>query len=138
LSQAETVVVAEEARFQKITDPKRYQHIWEPEAWGTNRIGRAIAKASWTYMGTKLGIIIWRHAVKAIYRRYIKNKKIMDIMKQVDQHEGQKEDEQKKENAKHAQFEYGKQIADGFYGRLISESAIYPMTTSSRSNYYPP
>jgi hypothetical protein len=26
LSQAETVVVAEEARFQEITDPKRYQH----------------------------------------------------------------------------------------------------------------
>jgi hypothetical protein len=45
LSQAETVVVAEKARFQKITDFKRYQHIWEPEAWGTGRIGRTIAKA---------------------------------------------------------------------------------------------
>jgi hypothetical protein len=65
--------------------------------------------------------MVWRHAVKAIYRRYIKDKKIMDIMKQADQHEGQKKNEQKKKNAEHAQFGHGKQIADGFYRRLISE-----------------
>jgi hypothetical protein len=77
-------------------------------------------------MRTKLGIIIWQHAVKAIYRRYIKNKKIIHIIEQADQQEGGEGGESKGENPRarmrNTPGPGTTSIADGFYGRLISES----------------
>ncbi|KAH6614510.1 hypothetical protein B0J18DRAFT_302059 [Chaetomium sp. MPI-SDFR-AT-0129] len=44
---------------------------WQLDVWDMNRVSRQIAKVLVQYMGEKLGIMLWRHGVKAIYRRGI-------------------------------------------------------------------
>ena len=39
-----------------------------------------------------MGILSWRYSVKAIYRRYIKNKAIIDIIQHADTAEGEDEE----------------------------------------------
>jgi hypothetical protein len=78
-------------------------------------------------MGEALGILSWRHSVKAIYRRYIKNKAIMDMIQHADTAEG--EDEEGQDLARrlvgdpfHGQSGYGARIGEGIYERSMDES----------------
>ena len=66
--------------------------MWQPEQWDTGRVGRTIAEVSLKHLGEKLGIMVWRHAVKAIYRRYIKDKSIIDIIDNADTTDGAEPD----------------------------------------------
>jgi superfamily II DNA helicase RecQ len=125
LSQDETVVADErtgdeaEAGEAEVVDARRYQHIWEPETWGTDRVSRAIGNVSSMHMGTKLSVMVWRHAVKAIYRRYIQDKTIVEIMHQTDKDQ---DEEENKNDPMAAGFGHGPKLGENIYGRLISES----------------
>lgn len=54
----------------------------------TGRVGRAIISVLLKYIGEKLGIIIQRYIVKAIYWQYIKDKLIIDIIDNIDMTDG--------------------------------------------------
>jgi hypothetical protein len=119
--------ISETAMFA--TSAASYSYLWEAETWGTDRLGRAIAKVALTHMGEKLGIMIWRHAVKAIYRRYIRDIYIMDIIERADrQGEGGEEEESgvvamaSKENIVAKQFGHKVHMGESIYGRAITES----------------
>jgi len=45
-----------------------------PERWDTDRVRRALQKASVEWMGVKIHIMCWRHSSVAMYRRYIDNR----------------------------------------------------------------
>ena len=104
------------------------QAIWsQPDTWSTDRISRQIGKVSSQHMGEKLSILSWRHSVKAIYRRYIKNKAIMDIIQHADTAEGEDEEGQDLAgrpvgDAFHGQSGHGARIGEGIYGRSMDES----------------
>ncbi|KAK4170629.1 hypothetical protein QBC36DRAFT_226075, partial [Triangularia setosa] len=98
---------------------------WEPEMWDTMRVGRAIADVSLKHMGEKLGIMVWRHAVKAIYRRYIKDKSIIDIIDHADTTDGGGEPDDHNSGAGdpfHGQSGHGAGVGEGIYGRSVGES----------------
>jgi hypothetical protein len=73
-------------------------------------------------MGEKLTIMTWRHAVKAIYRRHIKDKSIIDIMDNADTADGGEEDVNGTGDAFHGQSGHAAGIGEGIYGRSIDES----------------
>lgn len=99
--------------------------MWEAEQWDTGRVGRAIGQVSVAHMGEKLTIMVWRHAVKAIYRRYIKDKQVIEIMEAgdtIDGGDGDDKDDKGVGDAFHNQSGHGASIGDAIYGRSIDES----------------
>ena len=92
-----------------------------------NRISRQIARVSVQYMGEKLGIMSWRHGVKAIYRRYIRSKPVIEILNNTDTAEGEDEEGQDMAGrpvgeAFHAQSGHGARIGEGIYRRSTDEA----------------
>lgn len=96
--------------------------IWEMEQWDTGRVTRTIAQVSVAHMGERLTIMVWRHAVKAIYRRYIKDKSIIDIMDNADTTDGGEEDVSGAGDPFHGQSGHSAGTGEGIYGRSIDES----------------
>jgi superfamily II DNA helicase RecQ len=74
-------------------------------------------------MGVKLTIIGWRHASKAIYRKYINDKAVIKAVVEGD------EDEDEEDNPFDIQTGHGSRIGGGIYGRPITES---PFSTESQ------
>jgi hypothetical protein len=78
------------------------------------------------HMGERLGIMSWRHSVKAIYRRYIRNKGVIDMMNNADTAEGVEEEYdgagQAVGDTFHGQSGHGARIGEGIYGRSMEES----------------
>lgn len=99
---------------------------WHPDPWDTNRISRQIGKVSLQYMGERLGIMSWRHSIKAIYRRYIRNQAVIEMIDNADTAEGEDEDRDRAGkvvgDAFHEQSGHEARIGEGIYGRSMNES----------------
>jgi hypothetical protein len=79
-------------------------------------------------MGEKLGIIVWRHASKAIYQRYINDKVINKIVEGGNREKGYGSDEADK--AFDIQTGHRSQVVEAIYRRPINKS-LY--STEARS-----
>jgi hypothetical protein len=77
-------------------------------------------------MGERLGIMSWRHSAKAIYRRYIRSRAVIDIVNNADTAEGEDEDRDGAGRAVgdpfHGQSGHGARIGEGIYRRSTDES----------------
>ncbi|KAJ6194071.1 hypothetical protein J3E72DRAFT_199128, partial [Bipolaris maydis] len=90
------------------------------EQWNSNRLKLRIQKASLQYMGVKLNVIGWRHASKAIWRRYIHNPKARKAYLNADEDsESSSEDE-----AFDLQTGHGSSVAGAIYGRSLDEAVF--------------
>lgn len=98
--------------------------------WNANHVKYAMQKTSLEYMGVKLTIMAWRHASKAIYRRYIVNKTAVKTYMQADEEgsRGEEEDE-----AADLQTGHSSHVGGLIYGRHITEAAF--STESKRAAF---
>lgn len=108
------------------------------EQWGSNRVSGALREAMLKHMGVHIGILGWRHATKAIFRRYHGQDRVETrIVEWMDEGpEGQGEDEAEGEGSRagkradpfdsvmHKQTGHGLLMGDGIYGRGIQESGF--------------
>ncbi|KAL8300987.1 hypothetical protein RB593_003818 [Gaeumannomyces tritici] len=92
---------------------------WEPEQWNTGRASRALAKVSLKHVGEKIGLMTWRHSVKAIYRRFIRDKGLVDMLENADEAEGEKG--APLDEAFHAQSGHSRGMGEQVYGRTLEE-----------------
>ncbi|KAK3898445.1 P-loop containing nucleoside triphosphate hydrolase protein [Staphylotrichum tortipilum] len=99
---------------------------WQLDPWDKDRISRQIRKVSREHMGERLGIMSWRHSVKAIYRRYVRNQGIIDMMNNADTAEGEEEGYDGAGRLVgdpfHAPSGHGARTGEGIYGRSMDES----------------
>ena len=112
-------------------DEKQASEWWDMDEWGTNRVTRALQEVSMQYMGVKIGILAWRHATKAIFRRYMGSNSAET--KQVVETDDMMEDGEvgiradavdAMDQASAKQTGHGVLMGDGIYGRGIQESAF--------------
>jgi superfamily II DNA helicase RecQ len=90
--------------------------LLQPERWDTNRLRKAIQRASLEWMGTGLTVSSWRHATKLIYRKYMGAAARLLVRADEDQ-EMEEESE-----AFDMQTGHTSRVGGSVYGRLITES----------------
>lgn len=99
--------------------------------WDTDKVRKALQRASTTHMGVKVNIMCWRHGSKAIYRRYIADKTIMRAINEADGDVGEEVDGQRVDESNwqelgfHLQTGHGAQMGEGIYGRGVHESPFH-------------
>ena len=102
------------------------QERFPREVWDTDRVRKALQRASSEWMGVKVNIMCWRHAAKAIYRRYIDNARAVCTVFDADEDTGDVEGEGGDEAAD-LQAGHTSSIAAGQYGRDTSENPFHTM-----------
>ncbi|KAI1676246.1 Superfamily II DNA helicase [Pyrenophora tritici-repentis] len=90
------------------------------EQWNSNRLKLRIQKASLQYMGVKLNVIGWRHASKAIWRRYIQNPKARKAYLNTDEDNTSSEEDE----AFDLQTGHSSRVAGAIYGRSLYEAVF--------------
>lgn len=110
-------------RAEGVAGEEALEEVEEPgvgctvELWNSNRVRHAIQSASLQYMGVKLTIIGWRHGIKGIYRRKIRNAAAVKALVGADElDEGDGDDE-----TFDVQTGHSSNVAGSIYGRPLTE-----------------
>lgn len=97
------------------------------EKWGTNAVSSVLQQAMLRYMGVKLGVLVWRHILKAIFRKYIGSDQAeTKAIEEADKGSNNKDEPIGKgdsisgiDMAAYRQTGYGARMGDAIYGRGI-------------------
>jgi superfamily II DNA helicase RecQ len=96
--------------------------IFKPEAWDTDKVRRALQRVTTRYTGEKLSILSWRHAAKAIYRRYIRDRDVLQLVERTDMEQDEESSRPGGREAADHQGGHTGQIGEMIYGRSVGEA----------------
>lgn len=85
--------------------------------WDTNRVRNTLERATEQGMGAKVGIIAWRHLIKAIMREFTRDPQVLQMFED----EGGRHERSDNE-VRDRQFGHSPWVAGMVYGRSVQES----------------
>jgi superfamily II DNA helicase RecQ len=100
----------------------------EDKEWNTDRVRQMLVRATSEWMGCQVTIQAWRHIAIAIFRRYIDDKKVQEMVNEEDDENNSKERGEYVEDEMYdLAANHSSRTANMMYGRELTESPFETM-----------
>jgi hypothetical protein len=104
------------------------QTIIKDKVWNTDRAKHVLGQATQEWMGCRVTIRNWRHIAIAIFRRYIADKQVQEMVNEEDDENNSRERGEHVEDEMHdLAANHSSRTANMMYGRALSESPFETM-----------